>query len=708
MKSSIIKTMFIVLLFFGILIIKNESHATSLPVVNIQGDLSRLTRDKNEEQFTITYTDTNLNFTKYATMKLQGSTSLDYEKNNFTIKFYTDSSYSKKEKIDMGKGWGKSNKYCLKANVIDKTHARNIVTSRLAAKVQEKYGIFSDTPNNGVIDGFPVQVNVNGVFYGLYTWNIPKDAWVWNIDKSNINNIVLQADYCNDYTYFKKEIESSKTLEESKWEIEEGSDTEENIKAKLNRLIKFVSESTDEEFKANFDKYLNKDAMLNYLSIMYASEGYDNVAKNLILVTYDGNIWYPILYDLDTTWGTRHRGNLGSNKDGKCEDYYWLPEGDSGYKSYAGDANDSVLLKKVIRCFPDELANRWFELRKNELSYDNIKNEFESFCNEIPQQMYAKDQEKWSTIAQYGKWDKTQIYGSDDSFLEIRLPYVDNVMYEKYTIKAKINVEYSTTDKTNKNVVATAIANRNDISFINGINTYTFSNNGVYKFEAVDYKGNKITKNAIVTWMDVDAPTLTITYSETSNISKTAIITSNEEVQEVEGWTLSEDKKRLTKIYIENTTENVIVKDLLGNESTISIEVSGIELIASDVFEIKENKINNIQPNMLYTDFIKNIESNTEYTIKEGDKEIATTDKIKTGQVLTVGKNTYTIVVLGDTNGDGKASVQDIMRINKHRLNKTQLTDCYLKAGDVNNDGKVNIQDIMKINKYRLGKISEL
>ena len=243
-----------------------------------------------------------------------------------------------------------------------------------------------------------------------------------------------------------------------------------------------------------FDKYLNKDAMLNYLSIMYASEGYDNVAKNLILVTYDGNIWYPILYDLDTTWGTRHRGNLGSNKDGKCEDYYWLPEGDSGYKSYAGDANDSVLLKKVIRCFPDELANRWFELRKNELSYDNIKNEFESFCNEIPQQMYAKDQEKWSTIAQYGKWDKTQIYGSDDSFLEIRLPYVDNVMYEKYTIKAKINVEYSTTDKTNKNVVATAIANRNDISFINGINTYTFSNNGVYKFEAVDYKGNKITR----------------------------------------------------------------------------------------------------------------------------------------------------------------------------------------------------------------------
>ena len=32
----------------------------------------------------------------------------------------------------------------------------------------------------------------------------------------------------------------------------------------------------------------------------------------------------------------------------------------------------------------------------------------------------------------------------------------------------------------------------------------------------------------------------------------------------------------------------------------------------------------------------------------------------------------------------------------------------YLKAGDVTGDGKVDIQDILKINKYRLNKIGKI
>ena len=125
-------------------------------------------------------------------------------------------------------------------------------------------------------------------------------------------------------------------------------------------------------------------------------------------------------------------------------------------------------------------------------------------------------------------------------------------------------------------------------------------------------------------------------------------------------------------------------------------------------YELSNNTIKNIQPNTNYTDFIKNINTNMEYIIKEGEKDVTGTDRIKTGQVLTVGENTYTLVVTGDTNGDGKADIKDILKINKHRLNKTQLTDCYYEAGDVNKDEKVDIRDILRINKYRLGKINTL
>ena len=123
---------------------------------------------------------------------------------------------------------------------------------------------------------------------------------------------------------------------------------------------------------------------------------------------------------------------------------------------------------------------------------------------------------------------------------------------------------------------------------------------------------------------------------------------------------------------------------------------------------IENGYIKKIQPNTLYTDFVKNINFNESYTIKEGEKELTKTDIIKTGQILISGENTYTLVVLGDTNGDGKASIQDIMQINKYRLNKTNLEEKYLLAGDINEDGKTNIKDLLKINQYRLGIINIL
>ena len=127
-----------------------------------------------------------------------------------------------------------------------------------------------------------------------------------------------------------------------------------------------------------------------------------------------------------------------------------------------------------------------------------------------------------------------------------------------------------------------------------------------------------------------------------------------------------------------------------------------------DNYTLDGSYIKGIQPNTVYKDFAQNVHSAKTYIIKEGEKVLTDTDVIKTGQVLTVGENTYILVVTGDTNGDGKADIKDIMQINKHRLNKVQLTNVYLDAGDVNGDGKADIKDIMQINKYRLGKIANL
>ena len=70
--------------------------------------------------------------------------------------------------------------------------------------------------------------------------------------------------------------------------------------------------------------------------------------------------------------------------------------------------------------------------------------------------------------------------------------------------------------------------------------------------------------------------------------------------------------------------------------------------------------------------------------------------------------STYTIIVTGDVNGDGKADFKDMIGINKHRLSKKMLNGAFLIGGDVTGDGKLNFKDIVKINKFRLKKINEL
>ena len=137
--------------------------------------------DKSEiGTFKVKYESDSIKLDKYATLKIQGSSSIVYDKKNYTIKFYNDENCLDKFKVDFG--WGRESKYVLKANWLDKTHSRNIVTARLAAQVQKKYTVLTNTPNNGLIDGFPVEVYLNNEFYGLYTLNIPKDEWLYGMD----------------------------------------------------------------------------------------------------------------------------------------------------------------------------------------------------------------------------------------------------------------------------------------------------------------------------------------------------------------------------------------------------------------------------------------------------------------------------------------------------------------------------------------------
>lgn len=86
--------------------------------------------------------------------------------------------------------------------------------------------------------------------------------------------------------------------------------------------------------------------------------------------------------------------------------------------------------------------------------------------------------------------------------------------------------------------------------------------------------------------MDTTAPEYTVTYSNDGNPTNqdvTVIITANEPLQEVEGWTLSDDGLSLTKTYSENKEETVVIADASGNTSEVPVNVTGIDKLGPTV-----------------------------------------------------------------------------------------------------------------------------
>ena len=141
-------------------------------------------------------------------------------------------------------------------------------------------------------------------------------------------------------------------------------------------------------------------------------------------------------------------------------------------------------------------------------------------------------------------------------------------------------ISYDITDSTNKNVTATITFNRNDVTITNndGNNQYVFETNGEFTFEYVDSEGNIGTNTARVNWIDKEAPVLEIEYENINDGKEVKVmIKSNEELLEVNGWELSEDRMSMSKTFSANENIVIEVSDLVGNVTEATINVESIQ-----------------------------------------------------------------------------------------------------------------------------------
>ncbi|HAB66927.1 MAG TPA: hypothetical protein DCE23_06125, partial [Firmicutes bacterium] len=147
-------------------------------------------------------------------------------------------------------------------------------------------------------------------------------------------------------------------------------------------------------------------------------------------------------------------------------------------------------------------------------------------------------------------------------------------LYEDVSMtEANISIQYSTTNKTNRNVVATLVSDK-DITITNngGLNTYTFDENGQFIFEYIDATGEAKSFIALVDWIDKKAPIGTISYSvrDVTNENVIVTLTTDEEV------IITNNGGKNTYEFSENGTFTFEFEDAAGNKGTSKADVTWI------------------------------------------------------------------------------------------------------------------------------------
>lgn len=349
----------------------------------------------------------------YAKVKWQGSSSLAYSKKNYTITLYSNSECTSAYNLAFREAWGAHNKYCLKANVVDASHGRNIVCAKMWGELVKSRTAnsfskdwFEHLPNGGAIDGYPIRLYINGEYSGLYTLNIPKDKWMFGLTGTE-NECIISADEHSQPTKFWEPFDLDDT---TNWKIElEPSDTA-WIENSFNKIYEALQISSTSSKKAALEAVVDIENIIDYGIFINLLCARDNEDKNMLYVTKDKNKWVLSAYDLDTT--------LGNNWHG-CS--YFSPNDETSL--WYGNR----LIRDVCQLYREELKSRYSYVRANIINQGNIACLYTNFAVDIPLALKSYENLLYSDIPGTLTSDLAQMMAFMQERTKILDAYIDSL-----------------------------------------------------------------------------------------------------------------------------------------------------------------------------------------------------------------------------------------------------------------------------------------
>lgn len=411
---------------------KNYNNKT-LPVIKMYGDTTNMTLE-TPVQMRIKYTSPNDELygqsfdLPYCSVNWQGTSSLQYVLKNFTVRL-KDENMSDYEYTPYPNGVPET-VYCFKCDYMESTHSRNTGLAKFVNEClyDSKNPAQLKNPNvRNSINGFPCLLYINDELQGVYNFNLDRYSTKSYGYEDTGKCLVYEVSANSDTTagaFYKWTQETGKDkLDYYKSDFEclfpptraAGNDNMEE----LIRLVEWVNDASDEDFRDNIGNYFNKEYLLRYYLYVLVVGAVDSLGKNMKLATWDGLIWYPQVYDADTTIGLDNTGFLKFDMD--------IEMGDPHVFNTTG----SKLWQKVRLLFEKELQEQYAIMRQKYFTVDNfMKYILEEQIEQIPARYYNIDMQ--TKYLNYGSSYLYALHGSGEQhirkWLRERLIYVDTLL----------------------------------------------------------------------------------------------------------------------------------------------------------------------------------------------------------------------------------------------------------------------------------------
>lgn len=354
--------------------IKWQYKQFHLPVVSLQGDLTGISKDTSKK-VTWKYYDDQQVLNGFGEVKWQGNSSLNFAKKSYRLKTL-DADYKKKDKVKFKSSWSKNSKFNLKAYYTDGLLSRDPVNAQIGSAILASQNNLPDDivkeDNFGFISGFPVVLFINQEYAGLYSLNTARPSFEYT-------KYAIMGDQWNDISQFKSTNPQAK-LDGSDFESLNPDDAPNDDERKaVNDLIKFVSTSSDDEFKSHLEEHVSIDSAIDYLILNNIIGNPDAFAKNQILLSWDGKKWYFSAYDLDDSFQGAWDGTVTE-------------------KPTIIVGENHKLFERLCNLFADKIKQRYTDLR-SWLTPDWILAKYRSRVDKIGVKNYQKEFAKWNNPA---------------------------------------------------------------------------------------------------------------------------------------------------------------------------------------------------------------------------------------------------------------------------------------------------------------------